>query len=109
MDAGGDEEVSKDVLDDDDDDEENDYKNGQAEENELMAETKFVALVNMLSVLHERLQTKQPSRFLASSINVMLPSYKACRFVCPRLNYLVLCKGEIRVVSKSPGRISTGE
>ena len=75
--------IEGEAYDDEDDDEEKGQKTGQTKKNALMAETRFVALVNMLSVLHERLQTKQPSRFLASSINVTLPAYKACRCVSP--------------------------
>lgn len=36
---------------------------------------KFVALLNMLSILHPRIKTKYPSRFLSTSLQAILPAY----------------------------------
>ena len=37
---------------------------------------KFAALMSMLSVLHPRIKTKYPSRFLSTAVQAMLPAYK---------------------------------
>ena len=38
-------------------------------------DAKFVALLDMLSVLHPRIKTKHPSRFLSTSLQAVLPAY----------------------------------
>lgn len=37
--------------------------------------TKFAALLSMLSILHPRIKTKYPSRFLSTSLQAVLPAY----------------------------------
>ena len=37
--------------------------------------TRFVALLEMLSILHPRIKTKYPSRFLSTSLQALLPTY----------------------------------
>ena len=36
---------------------------------------RFIALVNMLSILHPRIKTKYPSRFLSTALQAILPAY----------------------------------
>ena len=36
---------------------------------------KFIALLDMLSILHPRIKTKHPSRFLTTSLQAILPAY----------------------------------
>ena len=37
--------------------------------------TQFIALLEMLSILHPRIRTKYPSRFLSTSLQAILPAY----------------------------------
>ncbi|MCV5111541.1 hypothetical protein OFM52_30260, partial [Escherichia coli] len=37
---------------------------------------KFITLVNMLSILHKRIKTKYPSRFLATSLQTIYNTYR---------------------------------
>ena len=38
-------------------------------------DAKFTALIDMLSILHPRIKTKHPSRFLSTSLQAVLPTY----------------------------------
>ena len=38
-------------------------------------DAKFTALIDMLSILHPRIKTKHPSRFLSTSLQAVLPAY----------------------------------
>ena len=46
---------------------------------------KFQVLLRMLSILHSRIRTKYPSRFLLTSIEAILPAYKQLAYAQPAI------------------------
>lgn len=54
----------------------NDEKHARRSDGHEAFSTKFQILLSMLSVLHPRIQTKYPSRFLATSLPATLGSYR---------------------------------
>jgi hypothetical protein len=53
-----------------------DEKHARRSHDHAISSTKFQILLSMLSVLHARIQTKYPSRFLATSLPATLSSYR---------------------------------